>query len=35
VRRLWRENRLVFIGFVFAAAMTLFFATRLTLTWIY
>lgn len=35
MRRLWRENRLVFIGFVLAAALTLFFATRLTLNWIY
>jgi hypothetical protein len=35
MRRLWRENRLVFIGFILAAALTLFFATRLTLSWIY
>ncbi len=35
MRRLWREYRLVFIGFVLASALTLFFAVRLTLSLIY
>ena len=35
MRRLWRARRLVLAGFVLAAAMTLFFAARLTLSLIY
>jgi len=35
MRRLWRAHRLVLAGFVLAAALTLFFAARLTLSLIY
>jgi hypothetical protein len=35
MRRLWRENRTIFVAFVLATALALFFGGRLVSNWIY